>query len=208
MTQYMARPTQKALDGVKQILAWLSTRPNIGIVLTAPPPKLVGDHKYLNPFCFADGAYMNKQLGRSTLAFAVKCNIGLLMSKSAKTDVVCTSSTEVEVIAFAQAVKFMVWLLAFYAEIGVTFGDEPQIMYGDNTACEFIFDDVAINDRTKHIGVRVWYLRQRFHDSNLTTVHLSDASKQLLADVLTKAKCYDDFAKMMQDLTGFRSKHF
>ena len=191
------------------MLQWLGTRPSIGMVLTAPPPKLAGDHKWLNPFAYADGAYMNKQLGRSTLAWAIKTRIGLLASKSAKTDVVCTSSTEVEVIAFALAVKFMVWLLSFYAEVGVTFDDATrQILYGDNTACEFIMDDVAINDRTKHIDVRVWYLRKRFHDSNMDIVHLSDASGLLLADVLTKAKSYEDFSNMMQELTGFRSKHF
>ena len=172
----------------------------MGIIIKAPAPNMCGDHKLLNPFAYADGAYMNKQLCRSTMAFCVFSKLGLYMAKSMKTDITCTSSTEVEIFAIVHAMKFLTWLTSFYAEFNITWDNMPQIIYEDNEACIYIMDDVGINDKTKHLKVRVWYIRERFHDSPME-IHPCNTTK-MWADALTKALDSHTFPAFMTLITG------
>ena len=142
---------------------------------------------------------MNLQLGRSTLGFAVLTAMGLLIPKSGKTDVVASSSTEVELIAMIFGMKMATWFRNFFAEIGVKF-DLPSVVKEDNRAAQFIMDDVSISDKTKHIAMKIWFARQKLNKGQFDIEHCPGII--MWADCLTKALNEAAFKEGFFQLTG------
>jgi hypothetical protein len=203
-SQFTHAPTVKAMDLVDQILAWLSSRRKVGIVIKKSPVKQSG-YEALNPFCWVDGAFNNLQLCRSTLAYTIHTALGLLMPLCKKTDVVCTSSTEVEIIAMALAVKMMMFYHTFFGELGITFSAPSQIKE-DNHACIYVMNDVGISDKTKHIQNKIWFIRSHITKDSFLITYCPTG--EMLADALTKALAHDEFAKFFKAILNLKWKHF
>ena len=203
-SQFTHAPTVKALALVDQILTWLSSRRKIGIIIHKPNSKKAA-YEALNPFCWVDGAYMNMQLCRSTLAYTIHTDCGLLVPMCKRTDVVCTSSTEVEIIAMALAIKIMMWYQVFFGELHITF-EGPSRILEDNHACIYVMSDIGISDKTKHIQNKIWFIRSHITKDSFLMCY--EPSGDMLADALTKALIYDDFARFFKLILNYKSKHF
>jgi len=194
--QYLHKPTEKAMAGVNHVLQWLAHNALNGMYLKCPRAK---DLQKLNPLMYVDGAYMNLQLGRSTLAYSLHTVVGLLFAKCGKTDVVASSSTEVELIALVFGMKAAMWYRNWFAELGVVF-DVPSTVKEDNQASIFIWEDVSISDRTKHIQMKIWFAREKLNKGIFQLEHCP--TELMWADVMTKAHHEREFKNLFHLLTG------
>ena len=72
---------------------------------------------------------------------------------------VALSSTEAEFICAAEAAKAALWLRRILCDLGCS-QTEPTIMWEDNRAAICISNNPTSHNRTKHIQIRHFWLRE------------------------------------------------
>ena len=95
------------------------------------------------------------------------------------------SSMEAEYVEASEAAKEVLWLRVFLEELGHT-QQTPTIMNEDNKACISYSKNNTCHDRTKHIDIRAYALRDRVREGIVELRHIS--TKDQLADMLTKTQ--------------------
>ena len=82
----------------------------------------------------------------------------------------------------------------------------PSRIREDNHACIFVMNDIGISYKTKHIQNKIWLIRSHITKDSFVIVY--EPTGDMLADALTKALCYDDFARFFKLILNYKSKHF
>ena len=93
------------------------------------------------------------------------------------------SSMESEYMEASEAAKEIRFFRMMLDELGYS-QSEPTVMYEDNKACISFSKNNTSHDRTKHIDMRAYNLREFVRDGVIKMMHV-DTSEQL-ADMLTK----------------------
>ena len=93
------------------------------------------------------------------------------------------SSMESEYVEASDASKEVQWARQLVNEVGHP-QTQPTIIYEDNTACINFTKLGKISERTKHIDIRKYYLKQLQRDSIVDITHISTDIQ--LADMMTK----------------------
>lgn len=93
------------------------------------------------------------------------------------------SSMESEYVEASDASKEVLWARQLLNDIGYI-QDEPSMIYEDNTACISFTKLGRISERTKHIDIRKYFLKQTYKDKLIDIKHIN-TDKQL-ADMMTK----------------------
>ena len=65
----------------------------------------------------------------------------------------------------------------------------------DNKSAVMLVKNPVFHQRSKHIDVRYFFVRDRVNDGELTVEHVS--SEFQLADILTKPLCGEKFVKLL-----------
>ena len=87
----------------------------------------------------------------------------------------------------------------------ITF-EGPSRILEDNHACIYVMSDIGISDKTKHIQNKIWFIRSHITKDSFLMCY--EPSGDMLADALTKALIYDDFARFFKLILNYKSKHF
>ena len=95
------------------------------------------------------------------------------------------SSMEAEHVEASEASKEVVWLRVLLEELGHT-QLTPTILHEDNKACISYSKNNTCHDRTKHIDIRAYALRDRVREGTIELSHID--TKYQLADMLTKTQ--------------------
>ena len=120
---------------------------------------------------------------KSTSGFVFMLGGAAVSWGSKKQTSVALSSTEVEYIAAAHAVKEAIWLRCLLTELGESL-KLPTTLFIDNQSAMAIARNPEFHDRTKHIEVRYHFLRQVVDDGEIHLEYLPTGEQ--IADVLTK----------------------
>lgn len=95
------------------------------------------------------------------------------------------SSMESEYMEASEASKEVVWMRAILEELGHG-QDAATVMHEDNKACIAFSKNNTCHDRTKHIDIRAYALRDRVREGMVVLRHIE--TKDQLADMMTKTQ--------------------
>jgi hypothetical protein len=96
---------------------------------------------------------------------------------------VALSSCEAEFYALADVVKELLWLKQFLTELGVPI-DGPIVVGIDNQAAIALAQNPVSHQRTKHIDIRYFFLREHIEAGTIKLQYVN--TKDNVADLLTK----------------------
>ena len=112
-----------------------------------------------------------------------KINGGSISWSCQKQNIVALSSTEAEFIGLTHATKEALWLQNFITEV-IQPLKSPIRLYCDNQSAITIAYGNQQHTRTKHLDIRLYFLRDTIENRQITIQYLP--TDQMLADILTK----------------------
>ena len=177
LSRQVARPTQEHLDAARHVLKYLSGTKTMGITYrrSSTPFELVA-------WCDANFAPMEHG-SRSTTGLVMMLGGAAVYWRSVRQGLVSLSSCEAEYGALTEAARECLWLRGLLAELGVGMDGATTIME-DNTGTMAIASTPVTNGRSKHIALRVNFVRQHLRLADVKLQHC--ATRDQCADLLTK----------------------
>ena len=127
---------------------------------------------------------------KSQGGFLVYVNKCLVSWRSRRHKSRCHSSMEAEYMEASEAGKEILWVRSLLSELGYS-QEEPSLLYEDNKACISFSKNATAHDRTKHIDIRAYALRDFVRNGDIRVVHIP--TKHQLADMLTKTQLKKTF---------------
>ena len=115
---------------------------------------------------------------------------------------VALSTMEAEYFAVCKATQEAIYLRMLFEETGINV-EAPLIIKEDNQACIAFTKNPGDHSRTKHIDVRVCFVRQWVERGELVLEPIS--TKDQLADIFTKALDINQFKFLRDHLVRSRS---
>ena len=174
--RFVSEPTRQHVLAVKRILSYLKATINVGISFkTNVTYKLQG---------YADADFANDLTdATSTTGFIFIAN-GPISWKSRRQQLTALSTTEAEVNALAEDVKDASWLSTMLKQMKLVPDNYTIKMYEDNAGCLLLVNGRRTPARTKHIAVRIGYIRDLINSSVISVTRCS--TDDMVADPLTK----------------------
>ncbi|KAJ0533037.1 putative RNA-directed DNA polymerase [Helianthus annuus] len=176
LSQFVSDPRQSHMDAVSRILQYLKSTPGQGILL----PKGEGE----TLIAYSDSDWLGCPLTRRSRTGYIALLGGAPISwKTKKQSVVSRSSAEAEYRAMASTVSELIWLRWLLHELGVS-QTGPTTLFCDNQATRNIANNPVFHERTKHVEMDCYFVRERIESKEICTMPIE--SRLQLADLLTK----------------------
>ncbi|KAD6795877.1 hypothetical protein E3N88_06773 [Mikania micrantha] len=176
LSQFVFDPRQSHMEAVTRVLRYLKSSPGQGILLS----KEEGE----NLVVYSDSDWLGCPLTRRSRTGYLALLGGAPISwKTKKQSVVSRSSAEAEYRAMATSVSEIIWLRWLLHELGVP-QTSPTTLFCDNQAARNIANNPVFHERTKHVEMDCYFVRERIDSNEVCTMPIE--SKLQLADLLTK----------------------
>ncbi|XP_025013471.2 sterol 3-beta-glucosyltransferase UGT80A2 isoform X3 [Ricinus communis] len=190
VNQFMHNPSDRHMNAVNRILAYLKSSPGKGIMFSK--------HGHLDIMGYTDSDFAGSNLDRkSTSGYVSFVGGNLVTWRSKKQNVVSLSSAEAEYRALHHATTELAWLKILLKELG--FGPKkPMVLYCDNTAAIEIANNPVQHDRTKHIEVDRNYIKDNLDSGMIEVPYIKSADQ--LADMMTHAVTSGSFYASLSKL--------
>ncbi|KAJ9542625.1 hypothetical protein OSB04_029131 [Centaurea solstitialis] len=188
LSQFVADPRSNHLEAANRILRYLKATPGQGILLSR-----AGD-LVLNAYCDADwlGCSYTR---RSRTGYFLLLGGTPISWRTKKQSVVSRSSAEAEYRAMASTVSEVIWVRWLLSELRVDISS-PTPLFCDNQAARHIANNPVFHERTKHVEMDCYFVRERVASKEIIPMQIS--SKMQIADLLTKGLT----AQQLQFLLG------
>ena len=126
---------------------------------------------------------------------------GGVLFKSYKIKIVPKSTAEAELNVLSDATSLLVHDREFAIESQLIDGKDEVIIYEDNEAAMHLVKNGKSNsDRTKHIALRHFFVKQYLDDGTFNIVHCP--TEDMIADILTKPLQGPQFFKLRALILG------
>ena len=125
---------------------------------------------------------------------------GAISWSSTRQAVTALSSSEAEFYAASNAGCDVAYMRGLLSELGIK-PAEPTVIYEDNWACIHLSRNAVLHNKSKHIDVRVYHLRDLCKAGVMTLIKISTHLQ--VADALTKAlpqPAFQTHRKVMMNL--------
>jgi hypothetical protein len=175
LARKLQAPTTQDMLSAKRLFRYLKGTINLGIIFKKSKENQL--------YGYSDASWADAGDRKSTTGFIWFYANGPIMWKSQKQKIVALSTCEAEYIAASASAKEGMWIIRLINEI--TPIKSVPVMYMDNMSAINIASGSAASDRTKHIDLRVHYLKQLVEENQLLIKFIK--TQFMLADVLTKA---------------------
>ncbi|KAI3680226.1 hypothetical protein L2E82_50551 [Cichorium intybus] len=176
LSQFVSDPRQNHMDAATRVLRYLKSTPGQGILL---PRK--GGLKLVS-YCDADwlGCPLSR---RSRTGYLLLLGGAPISWKSKKQSVVSRSSAEAEYRAMATTVSEVLWVRSLLTELH-EIPTEGTTLFCDNMAAKHIADNPVFHERTKHVEMDCYFVRERVESKEVRPTYID--TKHQIADLLTK----------------------
>jgi hypothetical protein len=176
VSRYMHDPKSGHLDAVYRILRYLKSCPGKGIFFKS--------HGHLKVEGYSDADWAScLDDRRSTSGYCVFVGGNLISWRSKKQSVVSRSTAEAEYRAMSLVLCEMLWVKNLLSELNVL-RRSPLRLWCDNKSAISIANNPVQHDRTKHVEIDRFFIKEKLDDGTLELSHVS--SKDQIADCLTK----------------------
>lgn len=172
-SRFLDSPQKSCYEAVERVLQYLQGTVNYGLEYRHDDNILVG---------YSDADFANEFPGRKpgTLLLLGRSPISF---KSVSQKLVALSTCESEYIALFQLFKEVTYVIRLYEEV---FGKKlaPINIKVDNTSTLKVADEKIVTGRTKHMDLRLNFIREKI-DDGLITLEYCESEKNY-ADIFTK----------------------
>jgi hypothetical protein len=182
------------LAKLHRLLGYLRSSRHRGIALK------IGEYMDVN--AYIDASYgVHTTTGRSHTGCAIVVgHAGPVYVKSSKQKIVTKSSTEAELVALSDTASQVIHLRNFIIAQGYDVG--PAVIYQDNLSCMALMKKGGpCSDRSRHINIRHFWLKERIDDHEVIVQHLGTES--MFANMLTKPVQGAQFIRERHGLTNW-----
>lgn len=188
VSQFMHDPSEQHMNAVMHILRYLNSAPGKGMLFTKN-----GNLQDIDVYTDADwaGALDDR---RSTSGYFTFMGGNLVTWRSKKQNVVARSSAEAEFRGLTLGLCEALWLKHFLEDLGYS-PRQPIQLYCDNKAACDIAHNPVQHDRTKHVEVDKFFIKEKLDAKILELPKIR--SEDQLADMLTKAVSSKVFLKYL-----------
>ena len=201
VARHMSAPTDVHMKMVKRIFRYLNGTRTHGLEYSnsKQSSKIV-----LSGYCDADwGGDLTDR--KSTTGYCTFMNGNLISWQTKKQTTVALSTAEAEYMAISDLAKEIMWMRMILTELQLSI-ETPTIIYVDNQPAIRISENDSDHDRTKHIDIRHYYIRDLVNDGSVKLQWISTDNQ--LADIFTKALGPSIFIKLRDRLmTSSRHHH-
>lgn len=134
---------------------------------------------------YSDASWGNAENGRSFSGGAIFLGKSLVLWKSKKQRSVGNSTCEVELFAFAEIIKDVIWYQNVLTELKCDrYLDKPTRIYGDNQASIQWAKNAHSSSKMRHVNLRLHFIRDEVDVGNLILIYVS--TDNMIADCFTK----------------------
>jgi len=176
LSRYSSNPSKEHIDFALRIVRYLKTTKDITITYKGFPNTI-------NGYCDSDYAG-DIETSKSTLGYVFYLASGPISWKSKLQSIIAQSTTEAEFIAINAASKEAVYLKSLLEELGF-YNQKLFPLYTDNNGALLLSKNPRFHERTKHIAVKYYYIRDLIEKGIIDLLFIS--TKEQKADGLTKA---------------------
>jgi hypothetical protein len=178
VSMHFEKPTEENWTAVKRIFRYLKGTITSKLCYT----KRSADGLY----GYADASYAEdngtEKKRRSVGAYIFMLNGAAISWCSKRQRITALSSMEAELIALTEAAKEGIWLRKLEADLGII--DKKLLIYEDNQATIKTSDKRIHTERSKHIDVRHYFIREKVEAGEVEVKYCSTTN--MIADALTK----------------------
>lgn len=190
----MQHPRSTHFEAAFRILRYLKGSIDCGILLSSK--------RSLSLKGFTDSDWAGcPTTRRSTTGYFTMLGNSPISWKSKKQPTVSRSSAEAEYRAMANLASELQWLHYLFSDLGLLH-TQPIPLYCDNQAAIHISENPVFHERTKHIELDCYFVRENILSGLLKPQHISSTNQ--LADVFTKPLGAEQFRRLINKL-GMRS---
>jgi len=132
---------------------------------------------------YVDAAHGLHSDGKGHTGFEIRAGNDCIFCKSTKQKVNALSSTESEILALAESLTYLDWIITIYKDINIDI-NLPIIFYEDNLSTISMVTNGPQFKRAKHMLVKVNFIKQFIDDGKIFIKHVF--SDNMRADHLTK----------------------
>ena len=178
LSRYLAKPRPHHWHAATHCLKYLKGTADLGVTYN-------GDVDNKNVIIgYADSDYAgDKSNARSTSGYVFMLNGAAISWRSQRQSVVAQSTAEAELMSASLAAQEAIHLRMLLGEMGLKQG--PIKIYEDNQPCIKIAENPINSDRTKHIHVRFFFVRERVQRNEIQLEY--KPTNEMVADCLTKS---------------------
>nr|GFA55618.1 hypothetical protein [Tanacetum cinerariifolium] len=190
LSQFVADPRNNHLEAANRVFRYLKATPGQGILLSR-----TGDLA-LNAYCDTDwlGCSYTR---RSRTGYFLLLGGAPISWKSKKQSLVSRSSAEAEYKAMASTVSEVLWVRWLLGELRVD-TSSPTPLFCDNQAARHIANNPVFHERTKHVEMDYYFVRERVESKEIIPMYIS--SKMQVADLLTNGNCLNKIQEIKKQL--------
>ena len=169
-------------------LQYLNAEPELGLTLR------LGNQNEMLINLYADASFAVHSDSKSHSAGVVKVGEATVGAKSTKQKLVTRSTTEAELVCASDMLNKGLTQRKFLLSQGYTLG--PVILH--MSTIKMITNGKSTSQRTKHIAVRYFFMRERIDGNELKVIYTP--TKDMIADILTKPLQGKQFVKLRANL--------
>jgi hypothetical protein len=195
LARYVNTPYNYHMDSARKVLSYLHSRTEYKLLFTHSP--LQSNTKGYHVKIYSDSSFGDDKCDRkSTNGWISTFNGRPISWQSKKQSTVATSTAESELYGLCEGVKeglFLRHWFEFYTGVIPT----VEIM-GDNQGSLFIADHTTSHNRTKHIDIQHFFIREHVKNKEIILTYVQ--TQDMLADILTKATKKIIFQRLINQL--------
>ena len=195
LTTRVLTPTKQDQTKLDRVLRYFNGTKEMGIFFG------LSEENDLRIVCYADVSHDTHYNGKSHTGVVISHGRGAILAKSMKQKIVFRSSTEYELVALSDATSLAAYELQFMESLGMDV--KKAHLYQDNTSTiRIAFNGKSCSDRTKHIKLRYFFVKQYIDSGEFEVTHCPTA--MMTADILTKPLQGKHFKTLRDKLLGYK----
>ena len=177
LSRFSSNPGPKHWKALQYLIRYLASSASKTLVY-----RNLNGQAHITTFTDSDFA-ADPDTRHSTSGYTLLINGTAIAWSSRRQRVTTTSTAEAEYTALAAGIQELIWANQVLYTLGAP-QERPLVVYSDNQAAIFMAKNPSINAATKHIDVKLHFIRDFITDGLIDVRYIPTASQ--LADLLTK----------------------
>jgi len=175
----VSKLTQQDFSKFHRVIMYLRKYPTLRL-------RITGNTDY-QMTAYIDTSYGVYESGHGNSGASFSMGTGTLFADSSKQKLITLSSTECELVGAVDKSKKLIWANQFLAHQRHDGSVQPAaiIMQDNQSTMKLMLKGRPLSQRTKHIDIRFFFLKERIDNGDLRIVYLR--TEDMIADILTKA---------------------